>query len=1722
MQRRPYSNFLPPIVYSFTCFLLAFATRADDGLPEEVSYYEHVRPIFQAKCHGCHQPARSKGEYVMTEVSRLIEGGEGDMPVVVAHRPEESYLLDMVTVQPGDERPEMPEEDEPLTHYELALVTAWIEQGAVDDTPENARQRYNKENPPQYAVAPVITSLDFSPDGQLLAVAAFHEVLIHKADGSGLVARLIGLSERIESVRFSPDGSRIALAGGLPGRMGEIQIWDVEEQKLILSKPVGYDTAYGASWSPDGTQVAFGLPDNTMRAIDAESGEEVFFMGGHNDWVLDTAWSVEGDHLVSVARDMSAKLTHVETERFIDNITSITPGALRGGLNAVDRHPYQDHILVGGADGVPQIYRMHRETDRKIGDNANLIRKFPPMNGRIWSAAFAPDGKTFAAVASYNGKGQINLYQSDYDATITPELKKRFETARRNPDGSKNVDPKIEEFHTRGAKLIRSMRLNSPVFSVAYSPDGRTIAAGTSDGRIRLIDAQDEDLLTEFIPVEIADSKALAQSGPKRPDSPVSLKKGIAFQAKDRIPEGARVTRLAIEPGAISLDSPQAYNQILVTGTLDTGVRVDMTRLVEWSLSRPIASVEKRGVIWPKAEGRATLTASYGGKKITAKVEVSGLEHTFHPDFTRDINPILTRLGCNAGQCHGAKDGKAGFKLSLRGYDRVHDVRAFSDDHAARRVNFASPDDSLMLLKATGAVPHEGGAVTDIGSAFYDIVRQWISDGAQLDTDSNKVAHIEISPRNPVIQEIGSSQQIRVTAHYPDGSKRDVTGEAIVESGNTEVAEADDFGLVSTVRRGEAPILVRYEGAYAATTVTVMGDRDGFVWEEPEIWGPIDSLVAAKWERMKILPSRLTTDNEFIRRIHLDLTGLPPEPEAVKSFVADSKPVQVKRAEVIDSLIGTPDFVDHWSNKWADMLQVNSKFLGEEGAKLFRKWIHEQVEDNTPYDKFVFDILTAKGSNKENPAASYYKILRTPEDLVENTTHLFLGTRFNCNKCHDLPFEKWNVDDYYQTAAYFAQIDLSRDKKNAKDKNIGGTAVESARPLFEVVDDKGEGEVTNIVSGEVAKPAFPYEASLKTAYLANPEEPTRREELAAWLISDDNQFFAKSYANRIWGYLTGTGLIEPIDDIRAGNPPTNPELLDYLTEQFISSNFNVQELMREICNSRTYQLAIESKPFNDDDEINYSRGKARRLPAEVLFDAVYSVTGATPNIPGAEKGMRAAQLFDAKLDTESGFLANLGRPTRESACECDRQNDVQLGAVMSLLSGPSVAEAVGDPNNALAKLAATEADDRALVEAIYLRVLSREPTPEEVNIVLANWALIEDDHNRLLARLAKRESDWVYEKAEREAARLGEIAQAQSAIAAYLPEYTEMRDTMKAARWERITETEQALCDFEEKRLGDLVSTTFKGLSQDRFETVWEARTPETAESTFKKVKLAISEDGTVTASGAKVFNAVYTLTIPVPSGKVTGLMLEALTDDAFDGFGPGLNDSGKFVLTEIELKTRSSVDGEKDEKVELQDAKADFTEEGYDVQNAINGSKERNDKGWSIGDQGRRPHWARFALETPLSFDEAGGELEVVITCRYSDNEFPLGKFRIYTTDSADPLNKGLPSEVAKALGTEENKRNEIENTSIQEWVKFQNSAYLDKRFAWVTALRPLPPDPKMESLQSALAKAEKPVIDDPALVQLRSDVRYSIEQTANRRLTAAQDLTWALINNAAFIFNH
>jgi mono/diheme cytochrome c family protein len=468
----------------FGSFVLA--GQPEPPKDDTISYYKDVRPIFQQHCQGCHQPAKPQGGYVMTEYADLFKKGDRATPGVVAGKPDKSFLVEQITRQPGKPQAEMPKNKDPLSAEDIEKITKWIAQGAKDDTPPNARIVVDAAHPPVYQLPPVISSLDYSPDGSLLAVSGHHEILLHKADGSDLVARLIGLSERIQSIAFSPDGKYLAMAGGSPGRFGEAQIWYVKEKTLKLSVSTTYDTLYGLSWSHDSEKIAFGCTDNTLRAIDASNGKQILYQGAHNDWVLGTVFSKDSSYLVSVSRDRSMKLTEVATQRFIDNITSITPGELKGGLQAVARNPaknekvkstavgtdmtekWYDELMMGGADGVPRLYKMHRTVKRVIGDDANRLREYPAMPGRIYSLAFSPDGTLFAAASSLDGKGEVRVSQV--------------------ADG----------------KMISKLEVpTGGVYVVKFRPDGKEIASAGFDGMVRLSDPATGKVVKEFVPVPL-------------------------------------------------------------------------------------------------------------------------------------------------------------------------------------------------------------------------------------------------------------------------------------------------------------------------------------------------------------------------------------------------------------------------------------------------------------------------------------------------------------------------------------------------------------------------------------------------------------------------------------------------------------------------------------------------------------------------------------------------------------------------------------------------------------------------------------------------------------------------------------------------------------------------------------------------------------------------------------------------------------------------------------------------------------------------------------------------------------------------------------------------------------------------------------------------------------------------------------------------------------------
>ena len=669
-------------------------------------------------------------------------------------------------------------------------------------------------------------------------------------------------------------------------------------------------------------------------------------------------------------------------------------------------------------------------------------------------------------------------------------------------------------------------------------------------------------------------------------------------------------------------------------------------------------------------------------------------------NFIRDIMPVLNRTGCTGGPCHGSAKGKNGFKLSLRGYDPEFDYRALLFEVSGRRFNRAAPAESLMLSKPAMQIPHEGGLRFEVDSDYYKTIYKWISEGAPYgDPALDAVAELSVEPAEIFMEKPGGDLALKVTAKYGDGSTRDVSSEAVIESNSTSTAKINDDGSVHGERIGEAAVLVRYEGKFATVPVTILNPEPGFEWRRLAQRNYIDKHIDAKLKRLKIQPAPEASDEVFVRRIYIDLTGIPPTPEQTRAFLEDRAASRTKRERLIDRLIGSREFVDHWALKWGDLLQSNRKHLGEKGTWAFRQWIRDAIASNQPYDDFTREILTSVGSTFQSPASNYFRVNDDPKIAMETTTQLFLGVRMVCAQCHDHPFEKWTQNQYYQLAAFFAAVGMKP----------GFDADEQIVYLKRDDNDIKHPKTNKVVDAEylIASAGLPPIADFRD----------RREALADWLTSAKNPFFAKAIVNRVWSYFLGRGIIEPVDDIRGSNPPINPDLLDALEQDFIASGFDLQHLMRMIVSSRTYQTGIETNKWNETDEVNFSRFAPRRLPAESLLDAITVATGSRPNFPEVPEDFTAQQLPDPHVG-KGGFLDMFGRPDRESSCECERRNDLSLPQAMNLVNGPTLAEAIADPEGRVAEAILAGKSDRELVEELYLAALSRFPTGIEMDRAL--------------------------------------------------------------------------------------------------------------------------------------------------------------------------------------------------------------------------------------------------------------------------------------------------------------------------------------------------------------------------------------------------------------------
>ena len=607
-----------------------------------------------------------------------------------------------------------------------------------------------------------------------------------------------------------------------------------------------------------------------------------------------------------------------------------------------------------------------------------------------------------------------------------------------------------------------------------------------------------------------------------------------------------------------------------------------------------------------------------------------------------------------------------------------------------RRVNRLEPDASLILQKPLGLIAHEGGVRFDRGAAAFQYLRGWVAQGAVDDPDAPKAVRLELLPGARLLDGAADDQQVVALVTYDDGVTRDVTNLCYYDSSAPEIATVDPDGFVQFARPGEVAVLAHYLDLVANARLTHLEAVPEFTPTTVPTGNVVDSAVFAKLNAMRIAPSDPAGDEEFLRRVYLDTIGVLPNPQERTRFLED--PNHDRRDRLVDELLERPEFDDFWALKFADILRSNSRLIQVKGANVFHRWIRRSLATRKPLDQFVRELLTAEGSSYRNPAANYYRISRDPESSVEATAQLFLGVRIQCAKCHNHPYERWTQDDYYGFAALFARVRLKR-----------GTL-----PDEEIVFATDRGEVRQPRTGLVMAPK-PLGAP---AFGEVKPSSGRREQLGAWLTAPENPFFAKSLVNRVWYHLMGRGIVEPVDDFRDSNPPSNDALLDGLASEFVEGGYDLRQLVGTILKSRTYGLSARPNPLNRDDERYFSRSYTKLLPAEVLLDAISTLTGSASEFAGLPEGFRATEVPDGKLDDP--FLKTFGRPARELACECERETDANLGQALQLIGGSTVNDKLHDDEGRLAHLASGDQSSESIVRELYLVALSREPEPQEL------------------------------------------------------------------------------------------------------------------------------------------------------------------------------------------------------------------------------------------------------------------------------------------------------------------------------------------------------------------------------------------------------------------------
>jgi hypothetical protein len=742
-------------------------------------------------------------------------------------------------------------------------------------------------------------------------------------------------------------------------------------------------------------------------------------------------------------------------------------------------------------------------------------------------------------------------------------------------------------------------------------------------------------------------------------------------------------------PDQINLSNERDPQRVVAELIRDDGVTLDVTAASTITIEPAQLAVWENGQLKPKSDGEGQLHIDHNGARISIPLKVTNSATNPPMSFRNDVEPVIMRAGCNTGACHGSAQGKNGFRMSLFGYDPLHDFITLTREERGRRLNPALPEQSLMLTKPLGEVDHEGGTRFEKDSLLYKMMHRWIAEGAVEDQpDLPHVTGIDILPKEVVMEGTGVTQQLLVMAHYSDGTDRDVTDLAILSSVDESLVSVDGKGLATAGKRGEAYLMARFS-TYAVVSKVITIPKDEPVLAQPNApKNYIDEFIYAKLDKLRINQAELCDDSVFVRRAYLDILGVLPTVDEARAFLADTS--ETKRAALIDVLLERPEFSELWAMKWADVLRVRSSVtLDAKGMHRYNDWLRQSITNNKPMDQLVRELLSAEGGNFTSPTSNFYLIERQPNLMAENVAQVFTGVRIQCAQCHNHPFDRWTMDDYYSFSAFFSQV----GRKPASD------------PRETIVFNSRSGEVRNLRDNQVMKPKF------LGGDVPDLKGRDRREVLGEWLTSPENPWFSKNIANRVWAHFMGQGIIDPVDDVRVSNPASNPQLLEELGKRLAANKYDMRQLVREICNSNTYQASTHAPEKSKSDTRNFAYAQVRRIDSEMLLDAISKVTNTKVKFRSLPLGARAVQVADGA--SNNYFLNVFGRPARESVCTCDRRNEPTLAQALHLINGSTFTQAIQNGNSRVAERVKAEVSVPEIVEELYMAAYSRSPREDE-------------------------------------------------------------------------------------------------------------------------------------------------------------------------------------------------------------------------------------------------------------------------------------------------------------------------------------------------------------------------------------------------------------------------